>query len=362
MRLTRKVLAGTWDILGPGWDYVYVVGVLLVFKAHFMFMKFFLFLDCILFPGFKKVQVTKPVFIIGHPRSGTTFIHHLFNQTGETAAFKAWHLLFPSLSARVLVRPIIDFMIRRNHTNLIPKETGHHIALDKPEEEEMLFLHNLDTQFITAITPLGFLDEDFRDLRFHDLQPENMRLKSAEFLKSCFQRQIYYSGNSQIFAQTHYSTHRIKTLMDVFPDAKFIYIDRKPEETLPSYFSLIKNVMDLIWGLHRFSSKDIKRFFEYRYTASLELYRYFHDLQTKGEIDDNKVLIIPYAELRNDLTGVFERIIAFTGMEPSRELRAAVAKQTEKQKHYRREHEVRSISEFGIHESRIRSDFSFCRM
>jgi hypothetical protein len=362
MKLTRKALEGILNLLGPGWDCVYVACLLLGFKIHFLFMKFFLFLDHIFFPGFHKVDVKKPVFIIGHPRSGTTFIHHLFSQTDETAAFKAWHLLFPSLTARVLVRPVVDFMIRRNHTDLIPKETGHHIALDKPEEEEMLFLHNQDTQFITAITPLGFLDDDFRDMRFHDLQPDHMRLKSAEFLKSCFQRQIYYSGNSQIFAQTHYSTHRIKTLMDVFPDAKFLYIDRAPEETLPSYFSLIHNVMDLIWGLHRFSSNDIKRFFEYRYSASLELYRYFHDLHMNGDIDENTVMIIPYTELRDDLTGVFERIISFTGIKPSRELRAAVEKQAEKQKQYRREHEVRSISEFGIDEIRVRNDFSFCRI
>jgi hypothetical protein len=354
-------LKETWSLTGRGWNYVHVACVILGFKIHFIIMSFFLFLDRIFFPGFQRINVKKPVFIIGHPRSGTTFIHHLFNQTGETASFKAWHLLFPSLTARILVRPVIQFMIRRNHTNLIPKETGHHIALDKPEEEEMLFIHNLDTQFLTAITPLGFLDDDFSSLRFHDLQPENMRIKSAEFLKSCFQRQIYATGNPQIFAQTHYSTHRIKTLLDVFPDAKFIYIDRAPEETLPSYFSLIYNVMDLIWGMHRFSPNDINRFFQNRYTDSLDLYRYFHDLQIKGEIDETRVLIIPYDQLRDDLNGVFERITSFTGLEPSLELRAAVTKQAEKQKHYRREHAVRSISEFGIDESRIQNDFAFCR-
>ncbi len=342
-----------------GADYLFFMAAIALLMGFSLFTFFSLWLDRFFFPGFRKIRVDRPVFIIGHPRSGTTFIHHLFTQTGEMAAFKAWHILFPALSARALLKPIIDYFIRRNRTILLPAETGHQIALDQVEEEEMLFLHLHDTQFVTIGTPLGLLEDDFRDLRFHDLQPRSRRIKSASFLKACFQRQIFYTGKQQIFAQTHFSTHRIKTLREVFPEAFFIYIHRMPAETLPSYFSLNYKTLDSIWGLHRFPRERILRSFQKRYDASRELYQYFYDLWHHDEIDKERTLIIPYRALQDDLLNTFETIIAFTGIEPSLRLRKAVEKQAAAQSRYRRRHTVQTLAEFGIDSHRLEKDFAF---
>jgi omega-hydroxy-beta-dihydromenaquinone-9 sulfotransferase len=178
-----------------------------------------------------------PIFIIGHPRSGTTFIHKLFFQTNETAAFEAWRIIFLSLTARTRVKPLIRFLARRNKTTLLPKQSGHRIAMDKVEEE-MFFLHFRDTHFILVGSPLGFMPDDYKSFRFHDHQPRPVWVRSVKFLKGCFQWQIYATKRTQIVAQTHFSTHRIKTLLEVFPEAKSIYMHRLPDQTLPSCFSL----------------------------------------------------------------------------------------------------------------------------
>jgi len=223
----------------------------------------------------------------------------------------------------------------------------------------MLFLHNHDTQFVIVGTPLGFVEKDYREVRFHDLQPMEKRIRSALFLKSMFQRHIYYTGKTQIFAQTHFSTHRIKTLMEVFPDAKFIYMHRMPEETLPSYLSLNYHTLDILWGMHRFSDKQKATFYNRRYEASLELYRYFYDLWHNHEIDREKVLIVPYKKLRRELIPMFEEIVAFTGIEPSEALKTAVVRQAQQQKTYQRKHTVTTLADFGISEGRVRKDFAF---
>ena len=95
--------------------------------------------------------------------------------------------------------------------------------------------------------------------------------------------------------------------MEVFPDARFIYMHRLPDETLPSAFSLLHNMLDLIWGMHRFTPEQTNRFFEYRYQASIDLYRYFYDLWQNNAIDKSRILIVPYDQLKEDLMGVFER-------------------------------------------------------
>jgi len=359
MRLLLKMIPICWRMFGFSRDFLYCMLVVLVLFILDMIKMVTLSLDRIFFTEFRSVEVKQPVFIIGHPRSGTTFMHKLFTQTDEMAAYFSWQLLFPAISARKIIKPIVDFCRRRNLTTIIPESTGHGASLDKVEEEELLFLYCIDTQFSIIMSPMGFLEDTFDQYRLHDLQPDHVRLRSARFVKSLFQRHIYDTGKTQIFAQTHFSTHRIKTLMQVFPDARFIYMHRMPEETLPSYFSLNYNFIDLLWGMNRFSSEQIDRYFEYRYQASIDLYKYFFDLWHNDEIDKQRVLVVPYNQLKEDLIGVFDRVVAFTKIKPSDRLCSVVKNQAEKQKIYQRKHEVRPLEDFGIDISRLKDDFSF---
>jgi len=359
MRLYLEGIGILWRMFGPKRNFFYCLMVVCIFIILDGITHLTLFLDRIFFPGFRNVKVKQPVFIIGHPRSGTTFMHKLFTQTDETAAYRSWQILFPAITGRIFVKPIVDFFLRRKMTTMIPEDSGHHVALDNVEEEELLFVHIRDTQFVVILSPLGFLADEHAAFRLHDLHPGSKRIRSALFLKSLFQRHIYYTGKKQIFAQTHFSTHRVKTLMEVFPDAKFIYMHRMPEDTLPSYFSLNYNIVDLIWGMRRFTPAQIQRFNEYRYRASIDLYRYFYDLWVNDDIDKNRVLIVAYDDLLDDLKGVFDRVVEFTGIEPSQALRSTVARQAQKQKRYQRVHEVLPLEDFGIDSKRLKEDFAF---
>lgn len=176
-----------------------------------------LFLDKFFFRRYRAVQVKKPIFILGHPRSGTTFLHHLLTSTGEAAAFKTWHILFPALTARFLVKPMIEARIGKGKSEVIPEWTGHKTDLDQIEEEEMLFLHNYDTQFIAA-GMLGFDGKEYPELHFQDQQPHSKRMKSMAFLNGCFQRHIIFTGCEQIIAQTHFSLMRLKSMLEYYPD------------------------------------------------------------------------------------------------------------------------------------------------
>jgi LPS sulfotransferase NodH len=300
MRLYKEGLVASWELFGFSRHFLFFVGVILFFMAHSFFTVTTLFLDHLFFRKFRQVNVRQPVIIIGHPRSGTTFIHHLFTQTNEMAAFTTWQLLFPAITARKIVKPIVRFLTRKKPMILIPEEAGHQISLD-----------------------------------------------------------IYYTGKTQIFAQTHFSTHRIKTLLEVFPDAKFIYMHRMPEDTLPSYLSLNHNTLDILWGMHRFSETQKAVFNNRRYRHSLELYRYFYDLWHNDEIDKEKVLIVDYKKLRNELMPMFEQIVEFTQIRPSRELRHAVALQAQRQQTYQRKHQVKTLADFGIDKEQVRKDFAF---
>lgn len=335
-----------------------------LFESLFVeaFIKIFafttLFLDNIFFPRYKSVQVKKPVFILGHPRSGTTFLHHLLSSSDEIADFKMWHILFPSLTARFLVKPMIESKIRKGKSEIMPEWVGHKVDLDQAEEEELLFLQNYDTQFI-SIGLLGLDNKEYPELHFQDQQPQVRRMKSMRFLNGCLQRHIAYTGREQIIAQTHFSTMRIKTMMEFYPDAKFIFVVRSPHSVVPSYFSLLHKSIDFRWGLKQVPKDVLDRYNKRRYQSMIDLYRYFFDLQKSGELPADRVIVQPYDELITDLEGAFKRISDFTGINVSKELESNVKKKAASQKNFKRKHKVMDLEQFGVTREMITRDFAF---
>ena len=351
-----RILISCWQSFGFGpifWRW------LLLLPFFITFTNITLFLDEIFFPQYRKTRINQPIFIIGNPRSGTTFLHHLLTQTGEFVAFESWQILFPALTARVLVKPIVNYLSSKQSSSVVPDEIGHGVALNKIEEEELLFLHKLDTQFVFQTSPLAFDDLEHPELRFYDRQPKSRRQSSVKFFQGCLQRHIYYTQKKQVVAQIHFSTHRLKSLIEVFPDAKFIYLVRSPYQTIPSHLSLTRNLFDYRWGIKNIPPNKLKRYLERRYRYDADIYRYFYELRKNKAIPEEQVMVLRYDRLRSDLNKVFAKIVAFTRIKPSDKLQQAVERQALTQKDYQRKHQVMKLEEFGLTQEQIAKDLSF---
>ena len=356
LQVYYQILASARETFGLGlifWRW------LLFLPLYLLFTHTTLFLDKIFFSRYQKVDIKNPVFIIGNPRSGTSFLHTLLTQTEDFVSFKTWEIFFPALTARVFVKPIINFLIRRNLTQIMPESSGHGLYLDRVEHDEFLFVHRLDTQFLLLLSPLGLSDREYPELRLYDRQPDSRRHGSVEFFKECLKRQICYSKKTQVIAHIHFSTCRIKTLLETFPDAKFIYLVRSPLETIPSHLTLEYNTFKHQNRLHNIPEAKLKRYFERRYRYDLELYRYFYERQKKGEISPENVMVLPYNHLCSDLAASFSKIEQFTGIKATTSLRQAVTKQAEKQKKYRRQHKIIDLQKFSLSQEQIARDFNF---
>ena len=64
-------------------------------------------LDRLVFPRYKDEPLDRPIFIIGNPRSGTTFLHRFLLSNGGLSAFELWEMLFPAITARKLLGRIV---------------------------------------------------------------------------------------------------------------------------------------------------------------------------------------------------------------------------------------------------------------
>ncbi len=88
------------------------VGLLLFRIILTLFISVTLCLDSLLFVGFKKQKFEKPLFLIGHLRSGTTFMHrYLSDLLPHYRSMVLWEMVFPALSARKLLTPFLPILI-----------------------------------------------------------------------------------------------------------------------------------------------------------------------------------------------------------------------------------------------------------
>ena len=79
----------------PHWKRVGVLCCLLLFLPLLMVINHVGFvLDDLLYPQWRKQAIHKPMFIVGNPRSGTTWLHRLMAQEQNLfTSFRTWELL-----------------------------------------------------------------------------------------------------------------------------------------------------------------------------------------------------------------------------------------------------------------------------
>ena len=353
LKIYLKIIVSTWKAFGFGKVFLIRISLMPLF---YFFTVVTLMLDKILFPGFQRVVIKKPIFIIGHPRSGTTFLHRLIAED-DFVEFKLWEILVPSLTGRKILRPLIDKIIKTKKNILFPAEVGHKMGLDDVEEEELLFSHILNTQFLTLLSPIGFSDWDFAELVFNDLQPEEVREKSMIFFRGCLQRQAFYLRKTQVVSKLNYSGMRLRSLFHEFPDARIIYLIRSPLETQTSHMSLHRNMFDHLWGLDKLRNKSmLSIYYQRRYKHNVAFYNYLESLFEKGSIPLNQILVLNYNDLRKDPGTAVQQIFSFININPSKQLKQKIQSQLESQKGYQAKHHNIDLSEFNISKDRIIED------
>ena len=175
-----------------------------------------------------------PLFILGHWRTGTTLLHemmirdprHAYPNTYQCFA-PAQHLITESLAHRWL-----QFLVpsRRPMDNMA---TGW----SRPQEDEFA-LCNLGehSPYLTIAFPnRGYVDQEYLDL---DTLPaadrERWKRTLLRFLKSVAVR----SPGKRIVLKSPTHTCRIRTLLEMFPDARFVNIVRDPYTVYASTMKL----------------------------------------------------------------------------------------------------------------------------
>lgn len=168
-----------------------------------------------------------PVFVIGHWRSGTTYLHYLLSKDKQFACCTNTDAFTPGslFIGRWLLKKIIALRLPETR----PMDN---VKLDanKPQEDEFAMMLLTPYSFYHSfVFPATMKDLFFKYVAF---DPENVDL-IYRWKKSYYgylSRLSLRYGNKRLLLKNPLNTARLKYITGLFPKAKFIYLHRSPAE------------------------------------------------------------------------------------------------------------------------------------
>ncbi|MFO7782372.1 MAG: sulfotransferase [Spirochaetia bacterium] len=310
-------------------------------------------LDELLYPELRRLPVEKPVFIMGHPRSGTTFFQRRVFRAGAAAMFTTWELFVPSVVLRRLLRPVVRLLTRNDVDIVQSSDYGHEVRLADVEEDEGLFLHRLDSEMMTFLCPRLLIDEGSADLGFRlGWVNEREVRRSMEFYRRCLRRNLFHSGKARVVAKCNPSVFRLPALLEAFPDAQIVYVVRRPEDSVRSFLAFTQRFVAPL-----LKDSELPVYFRRKYQWCVELYRRFEQLRPR--IPPDQLLVLRFDEITKTPEAALRRFFEFSAIDPEEETiqRISAARNSRPAKR----HVNDALAAFGITEEEVRRDLAFVR-
>ncbi|MFZ3071591.1 MAG: sulfotransferase [Anaerolineaceae bacterium] len=321
----------------------------------------FFLLDEIFFPRYHNQEVRQPVFIIGNPRSGTTFLHRLMFKDKETfTAFTVWELaLAPSITQRKIIwffgkvgRAVghpVSFLAKALNKRFREgkAQVAHTIKIEEAEEDEHIMIHNWTSETLFNLYP--FMDEVFPYFYFDRDIPEKKRRKIMRFYRRMVQKHLYAHGGDKVLLSKNPSySSRIAALSKEFPDARFIKLVRNPFEAMPSMLD------SMSIGINTFCDPLERYPFTEEYIQLMKYY-YFYPVEFFKDKPD-LCHFIKYDDLVEHPDEIVESLYAWLALAYPAKFKAVVKEQTHAQRHYQSRHEY-PLEQMGLTEERIFKEF-----
>lgn len=193
----------------------------------------------------RNVKLDKPpVFVIGHWRTGTTFLHDLLACDPDKAYPTTFECFFPHhflLTESALSRVMRTLLPKKRPQDDVP------VGFDRPQEEEFgLIMLGEGSPLNTMAWPRhGPVDSDYVD--FEGVPNAKRKAWFDHYL--WFYRRLMVKHGKTLVMKSPANSGRVRYLRELFPDARWIYIARNPLDVFPSTIKLWRALYST-QGLH----------------------------------------------------------------------------------------------------------------
>lgn len=318
-------------------------------------------LDEIFFREYRQVEVKEPVFILGIPRSGTTFLHRLLAKDKERfTSMKLWELAFaPSIIQkkfwialgrldRQIGSPVVKRIVSCERW-LFEKFRGmHKTSLFEPEEDEFMLVHIFSSSFLYVVFPF---DDDLQPfMRFDEELSPTHRARIMAFYKKCVQRHLFVFGRGKRFLAKNPSfSFKVRSIGETFPDAQIVCMVRTPFQVIPSTVSLLSHYFSIFT-----SPIEPYPMRESIYRITLHWYRY--PINQLEEWPQERHAIIKYGTLVQNSEQTVLNLYERFGFNMHPRFRQVLQEEAEKARQYKSQH-VYSLEQTGLTREKVVSDY-----
>jgi hypothetical protein len=240
-----------------------------------------------------------PLFVIGHWRTGTTFLHELLTLDERHSYPNYYECLEPNhflLTERLITRWLWFLMpSRRPMDNMAA-------GWQRPQEDEFaMCMIGQPSPYLTIAFPNRPPQyPEYLDLE--GLSPRARQRWQQAFL--AFLRRLTYKDPRRVILKSPPHTCRIRTLLELFPDARFVHIVRDPYVVFPSTVNLWKS----LYRTHGLQRPTFAGLEEYVTTTFCRLYAKLEE--TRGLVRPERFFELRYEDLVRDPMGQMEALYA----------------------------------------------------
>jgi hypothetical protein len=263
-------------------------------------------------PKWQDVTVSPPLFVLGHWRSGTTHLHYLLGLDDRFACPNFYQVIFPHtfLSTERWFSGLSAFLLpdRRAYDNV-------RLDLTVPCEDEFaMCVCGFMSLYLTGVFPRRAAEYD-QFLTVRNAPPQ--AIEAWKLSLRLFLQKLTLKHRKPLILKSPPHTCRIKLLLEMFPDAKFVHIHRNPYAVFQSMvhtyatglpFGRLQHTNEVDW-----SERVIRQY--------KELYAAF--FEERSRIAADRFHELAFEELEQDPVSELRRLYealslpAFAGVEPA---------------------------------------------
>ena len=230
----------------------------------------------------RSTEVKAPIFILGHQRSGTTYLHYLLGRDPQFAflsvkeSFMPWlYLSFEKLLQGMLGGRVPE---KRPMDNL-------RLSVDMPTEPE----YSIGNMSWASMLP-GYYFPKLMLWSFHQFvlfDDPKAKLEWQKTFKYFMQKLSLKFNGKQLIIKAPENLSRVEAILEVFPDAKFIHIYRDPYRVYFSTEKLYSITLPMV-ALQHWRNETVSDFIVHSYKQMFTKYFDSRKLIPEGNLVEIK--------------------------------------------------------------------------
>ncbi len=301
------------------------------------------------FPEVERIEVRRPLFVVGFPRTGTTLLQRLLSLDEGYRSLKFWELHTP-------VPILIDRHVADRRRRIQVAERA--LRITNWLFPEMPQMHQTD-----ALTPeecwqlffptFGFFNFDLQ-AGLYDwgnwLFEQDMSFPYGEY-RRCLQLLAHQEPTGLFVLKCPEHMWFLDAVLKVFPDAGIVWTHRDPFHSVPSYCSMISLNRRMLYG--RADPLEVGAHITDRFHVGVS-----RAMALRERVGEERFFDVRFHELIRDPAAMVRRIKAWHGMDHDQRSEAAVERWLSTGRSDARGKHRYSAQMFGLRAERIHDVFA----